>query len=396
MPKLTEVLYRNFGGPRTNRMGLLSVPPHKLWDTVLNRRALDKFKGENQIMAKALLALKAAGLEDPFEITPEIRNLVRNLIDRFNPKSELSAAILLFRSLLPPNKKFKFDKAYYFGLQGEYGGLEITHSDFQFAPLRMKFGSLLPNQIVTAPPEKRVARSIEYSYLLTVMLRAAGISARVKSEPSHAYVITILDGVKYRLDIGNLLFFKTQEPADCDRKGISIHYSGKGLNFSEWGRSEEAMRFFDTAIEINLKNTEAWFNKGREFCMRGKFEDAADCYEKATEYGPNNIESWFARGFTLAKLCKYEKAISCFDEVLKAMPEHIEALFQKAAAYENLKKLEEALSCYDRIIEIEKDDIEAWTSKARVLNFLERSEEANKCLERIKLIKKKLASLSSA
>ncbi|GAF86109.1 unnamed protein product [marine sediment metagenome] len=55
----------------------------------------------------------------------------------------------------------------------------------------------------------------------------------------------------------------------------------KGIALGRLGKSEEAIKCFDNAIEINPDYEEAWYNKGVALNYLGKSGEAIKCYNKA-------------------------------------------------------------------------------------------------------------------
>ena len=52
------------------------------------------------------------------------------------------------------------------------------------------------------------------------------------------------------------------------------------------GKSDEAIKAYDKAIEINPLNSAAWYNKAVTLDNLNKFDDAMKAYEKAIEITP--------------------------------------------------------------------------------------------------------------
>lgn len=80
------------------------------------------------------------------------------------------------------------------GLPTVSGGLGVRYSEDPSAAARLKYGSILPNQMITLPPGERVATCFEFSVLLISLLRAAGLTAEfnmVENE-SHANVVVTI------------------------------------------------------------------------------------------------------------------------------------------------------------------------------------------------------------
>ena len=54
------------------------------------------------------------------------------------------------------------------------------------------------------------------------------------------------------------------------------------------GKDEEALKYFDKALEIDPENVAAWNNKCVAFYRLGKNEEALKCIDKALEIDPNS------------------------------------------------------------------------------------------------------------
>ncbi|MEE8638542.1 MAG: tetratricopeptide repeat protein [Candidatus Margulisiibacteriota bacterium] len=310
--------------------------------------------------------LRDAGLEDPFEITTEIIKHVENLFKRYDPKTQLEKAIILFRSVIPPDKFFEFEGVRYFGLTEAEGGLEIRLDYDYRTPLRMKFGDCLPKEIMAASKEERVAYCLEYSHLLVVLLRAAGMEAHAKGEVAHVYLITPLDGNKYRLDAEALIFEKTQNGTNTDRESIAMHYSNECLALFTQGKPEKAVRYCDIALEFKPDLTEAWSNKGYALDEQGKLIEAIGCYDNALEFKPDDVEVWINKGVALDKQGKPEEAIECYERALDFKPDFAPAWFHKGMLLLGQKKSEEANRYFDMALKYKADYAEAWYVKGMI------------------------------
>ena len=264
--------------------------------------------------------MRQAGLEDPFEITPEMKKRVEALFERCQPKTQLEKAIVLFRSIIPHHKYFKADGNILWGIEIEAGGLAIPYNKNPKVPIREKNGEFLPKELVTAPEEKRVAMCLEFSCLLISFLRAAGIEAYTKEEPRHAYVIAVLDGGKYKLDIASFLLEPTINGAITDRESISMHYTTKANFLFEQGKTEEALEVLNKSLEINPSFVGAWNNKGIILRRQGKIEESLEAFNKALKIDPRSFKVWYHKGNLLYKQGKLEEALRAYDVVLWLEP----------------------------------------------------------------------------
>ena len=349
------------------------VEPEELYQEVFSNR---------RQYVEVLQKLRSAGLEDPFEITPEIIKHVENLFKRYKPKTQLEKAFILFLSVVPSDKFFKVEGVYRRGFTEAEGGLEMPYNNASDAPLRKRFGALLPKEIIAASKKERVALCLEYSHLLVILLRAAGIEAHTKGEPGHAYVIALLDGEKYRLDAANLIFGKTWNGANTDRESITMHYLNEGAAFDEQGRLAEAIECYDKALEFKPDSVEAWINKGIVLAKQGRLEEAIECCNRALDHKLDSASAWHNLGLVLIRQGKLVEAKRHFDMALKYEPDFVEAWINKGAVLTKQGKLAEAIECYDKALEFKPDSVEAWNNKGIALAKQGRLEEAIECCNR--------------
>ncbi len=59
-------------------------------------------------------------------------------------------------------------------------------------------------------------------------------------------------------------------------------------NVSILNKSDEALKAYDKAIEINPQNTDAWNNKGDTLSKQNKYDEAKKAYDKAIEIDSQN------------------------------------------------------------------------------------------------------------
>ncbi|MCK4970844.1 MAG: tetratricopeptide repeat protein, partial [Thermoplasmata archaeon] len=88
---------------------------------------------------------------------------------------------------------------------------------------------------------------------------------------------------------------------------------------------EQAIAFYDKAIELNNNFDDAWNNKGNVLDDMGKYEDAIACYDKAIEINPNYEVAWNNKGYALGMLKRVEEAIECYDKAIEIKPNYAEA-----------------------------------------------------------------------
>lgn len=283
---LNRLITEKFGRQQTDRARLRDVSAASLWNIALDRRAKDTIKGrENPVIADTLKALRRSGLEDPFEITPKIKAQSKAILAKNHSQAAtpLEKAVLLLRSVIPEQNSFIFDQIRHFGLRPDQGGLNIPYNDREDLPMRIKYGNLLPKELLSLPPDKRSAICLEYSFLLVVLLRAAGIKAQVKAFTIHAYAIATINGKNYKLDAVESIFEETNESPSPDRVGLIAHYCFKGDSFAISRNDKEALACYDQALELDPSLSDIWYAKGVVLTKLGRTAEAQACFDQAKQ-----------------------------------------------------------------------------------------------------------------
>ena len=108
----------------------------------------------------------------------------------------------------------------------------------------------------------------------------------------------------------------------------------QGLALLEDGQYDQAIVYFNKAIEINPRYAEAYNSRGYVFRKRGQYEKAISDCNKAIEINPRYAEAYNNRGLAYYYIRAYDKA---WDDVHEAQnlgydvhPGFLEALRQSS------------------------------------------------------------------
>lgn len=177
---------------------------------------------------------------------------------------------------------------------------------------------------------------------------------------------------------------------------------------------EDAQRAYESALEIDPKDTDALLGMSRTMREKGEAARAVEYAQRVIEHRPGN---WSARN-TIGSIYfgqgQYELAARAFQSVVNLDPGNFVALSnvataeflsgrfdravtlfrrsidvsERAEAYSNLglalfhqSRFESALSMYDRAAEISPRSMEAHLNRADALSFLGRDDEARAAYE---------------
>jgi tetratricopeptide (TPR) repeat protein len=150
---------------------------------------------------------------------------------------------------------------------------------------------------------------------------------------------------------------------------------------------EEALRAYDSAIELDPEDARVWMGKGDTQSRMGDYNESQKTYENALdlineslETNPLDAEGWFVKGELLDRLYRYDEALESYNRSLEIDPTDKEAWFEKgialfAATYqmqglERIRAFEDAIIAYDEAIKIDPDYGNAWMGKGYSLYYL--------------------------
>lgn len=176
---------------------------------------------------------------------------------------------------------------------------------------------------------------------------------------SEAY---FLEGMIYRSD-----FYETGRQESWERALSSYQtaveqnpkyyaaYIEMGVMNYEMG-NDIALDYFNTALEIAPKSTEALYNKGMFFQTKQSFEDAKKCYRDILDIDSTNSQAYFNQGYIhLSYEERYDSAVFFFEKAIENDSSYFYAYNNLGLSYERLGEIEKAKSAYRSAIEINAD-----------------------------------------
>ncbi|MEQ8187231.1 MAG: tetratricopeptide repeat protein [Candidatus Eremiobacterota bacterium] len=159
-------------------------------------------------------------------------------------------------------------------------------------------------------------------------------------------------------------------------------WNTKGLDFFNQGKYEEAIKYYDKALDIEPEHVKTWHNKGVLLKKLGKNTEAIECYDKVLEIDPEALNTWYNRGIILKELGQNEEAMKCYDKALESNPGYFYAWNNKGSILYNQGKNEEAIECYDKAIINNPSYVHAWYNKGVALERQGKQEESLKCYDK--------------
>lgn len=132
-----------------------------------------------------------------------------------------------------------------------------------------------------------------------------------------------------------------------------------GAAFEEKGQLTEAMAEYNRAIELDPRNTNAYYNRASLYQKQGKPEAAFADFNKIIEINPNYSQSYYGRGLIYDGQGQRDKAIAEYTKAIENNAYSGFAYLKRAVAYnskgEYRKALDDARKAESLEIRVSKD-----------------------------------------
>src|SRR5918997_4740547 len=163
-------------------------------------------------------------------------------------------------------------------------------------------------------------------------------------------------------------------------------YNNKGVALGLLGKHDEAIKFFDKAVQLSTDDTGPLSNralanikigrdvkaladveealrkdqrdhraidiKGFILYSQGHYNDALKEFQKGTSLKRDYAELWCHKGLAHFKLEQYDQAIQCYEEALRVDPRFAEAYNDKAVALSKKGDISGAIDQVKKAIEL--------------------------------------------
>jgi tetratricopeptide (TPR) repeat protein len=129
------------------------------------------------------------------------------------------------------------------------------------------------------------------------------------------------------------------------------------------GQYEDAIKFFNKAIELKADYSEAFLSRGNAFFKMEKFERAVWDYDKAIELDPKLLKAYNHRGYCYTEMKDYRRAIEDFTYVIGQKPDYPNVYVSRGKIYLAKKQLDEALADFNKTISLDSKFHEAYYNR---------------------------------
>ena len=155
----------------------------------------------------------------------------------------------------------------------------------------------------------------------------------------------------------------------------------RGIFSYELDDFEEAIEFFDMALELKPDFEDALYFKSLSLARIDEFKKALEVINKAIKLNLNNDKLWNDKANFLVKLNRFDEAYVCFDKAIELNPTDDIIWSNKAFAYLENDDEANALDCYEKACELNPDDVHPIVGKANVYMVMGDFDNAQKCFD---------------
>ena len=199
-------------------------------------------------------------------------------------------------------------------------------------------------------------------------------------------------GTEELINKGNeLLFIKcnSEEAIKCFDKAIEIDSNcmkalvGKGISLGFLDKYQEALKYIDKVLEVNPKYDYGYYGKGIVLGLQGKFEESIKHFDKALEINSKYTDAFTGKAVTLGLHGKYEEAFKYINKGLEINPNDAHLLNGKGVILLLQEKPEEAIKYFDKALKVNPIYVKALDNKGICLSFFGKYEESIKCFDEV-------------
>ena len=148
-------------------------------------------------------------------------------------------------------------------------------------------------------------------------------------------------------------------------------YFNLGVIYSKLKRYDESQKFYEKALQ--LKN-----NPQENIIIKGNHEDLIIKYKNEIELDPKNSKAYFRIGDIFRKLGRTDEAVNSYDLALKISPDFVQAHINRGIIFTKLKCHVEAINNFSRAIAIEPNNVQALSLRGSAYKKLDNHIESIK------------------
>src|SRR3989344_8251648 len=178
------------------------------------------------------------------------------------------------------------------------------------------------------------------------------------------------------------------------RKPQSVEeYINLGNTLLAKGKHNEALKYYQLALNLNSQHYVAWNNLGSALLALGKIPEAQSAYKRALKIKPSYADPLYSLGVIAKTQGKLSQAMDHFNQALKYNPNHLKAHLGLGRALLESGRPKEAESHYKIALSLNHNQARAWGDLAVAYISQDKLSLAKNALEKAISINSNLPNL---
>ena len=183
----------------------------------------------------------------------------------------------------------------------------------------------------------------------------------------------------------------TQEAVKEYSKAIELDpsfasaYHNRGILYNNLGEQQKALDDYNKAIELDPSYAFAYNGRGNVYRGFGERQKALDDYNKAIELDPSFAYAYNGRGNVYSDLGEQQKALDDYNKAIELDPSYAFAYNGRGNVYRGFGERQKALDDYNKAIELDPSFAYAYNGRGNVYSDLGEQQKAledyNKAIE---------------
>jgi tetratricopeptide (TPR) repeat protein len=146
-------------------------------------------------------------------------------------------------------------------------------------------------------------------------------------------------------------------------------WNNLGLLAARDGRSDEAIRYFLQALQLNPDHLIALNNLGNAYRMAKRWDEARNAFERALTVNASDSEANYGLGMVFAQADDTARASDYLHRALTSRPAYPEALNNLGILYLRTQRLDEAVATFEESIRVAPAFDQSYLNLARVYSL---------------------------
>jgi tetratricopeptide (TPR) repeat protein len=161
-------------------------------------------------------------------------------------------------------------------------------------------------------------------------------------------------------------------------KKDAVNYFNQGLTSYREKKLDDAMNYFQKAIDLDPKYAPAYSGLGDVFRAQRKYDEAMRYYKKAIELDPKNAMAYAGMGDSYYYTKNLDEAIKYYEKAIALDPKYAPAFSALGSALYGQRRYDDAARYYQKAIELDPKDLRPYMMLGRISHYQKKPDEAVK------------------